>query len=69
MFKLGMLLFILVGPVMAGIFVLVATAAPQLGLNSLSAIGWLALAGFVVGLPLSLVLAKMLPPDLMGVKS
>ncbi len=69
MIRLSLLLFILVGPVMAGIFVLVATAVPQLGLYSMSAMGWVAGGGFVVGLPLSLLLAKMLPPDLMGTKS
>ena len=64
MLRLSAILFILVGPVMAGIFVLVATAVPQLGLYSLDAMGWLAGAGFLVAIPLSILLAKMLPPDL-----
>ncbi len=69
MIRLSSLMFILVGPFMAGIFVLIATAAPQLGLNNLGSMGWIVLAGFVVAIPMSFILAKMLPADLMGSRS
>lgn len=68
MIRLAALMFILVGPFTAGIFVLIATAAPQLGLYSMGSMGWLAGAGFLVAMPLSYFLAKLLPPDLMGAK-
>ncbi len=62
-------MFVVVGPFMAGVFVLVATAAPQLGLNNMGSMLWVVVAGFVVALPLSYVLAKMLPQDLVGNKN
>lgn len=57
MWKLAAVLYPIVATTLAGIFVLVGLAAPSLGLDGMQGVTILGVAGLVVGLPLSFILA------------
>lgn len=53
-------MFVLVGPLLAGVLVTVGLVAPNLGMDDMMGIAALAIAGFVLALPISYVMAKRL---------
>jgi NAD-dependent oxidoreductase involved in siderophore biosynthesis len=54
------LIWINLGTTLAGIGLTIVLATPQLAAESMKYIPWAALAGFVVAMPLSLLLARKL---------
>ena len=54
------LIWIILGTTLAGIGLTIVLATPQLAAESMKYIPWAALAGFVVAMPLSLLLARKL---------
>ena len=54
------LIWIVLGATLAGIGLTIVVATPQLAGQSMKYIPWAALAGFVLAIPLSLVLAAKL---------
>ncbi|WP_371168322.1 CTP synthetase [Aliiroseovarius sp. 2305UL8-7] len=57
MFRLAAVIYILLSATLAGIFIIVALT---LGMGTLQPILWAALAGFVVALPASWVVARQI---------
>lgn len=60
MLILAAVLYLLIAPVLAGALVLIAVAAPSLGLMTLESIGMLAGAGFAAGVLLALIMAAVM---------
>jgi hypothetical protein len=60
MFKVAVLVWILIGVVGAGIALTVVLAVPSLSVNAMKLLPIVALAGFVVTIPISFVIAKMI---------
>ncbi|MCI4665998.1 MAG: CTP synthetase [Neomegalonema sp.] len=60
MIRLALILYLLIAPTLAGILVLVALAAPQLGLDNMKGVGILGIGGLVAGLPLSFIAAHII---------
>ncbi len=63
MWKLASILYLLVAPTLAGVLVLVGLSVPQLGLDDMQGVAALGGAGLVLGVPLSFVVAALLPKD------
>jgi hypothetical protein len=59
-------IWIILGATLAGVGLTVVVATPQLAAQSMKYIPWAALAGFVVAIPLSVVLASRLKGRLPG---
>jgi len=59
-------LWIILGATLAGIGLAIVVATPQLAAQSMKYIPWAALAGFVLAIPLSLLLASKLKGRLPG---
>lgn len=57
MLKLALVMYLLTGPALAGVFVLVALAAPALGLQTFTGIAVAGGAGLLAGLPLAFLVA------------
>lgn len=53
-------MFVLIGPLLAGVLITVGLVAPSLGMDDLQGITQLAIAGFVLAAPLAFVMARML---------
>ena len=60
MFKVAVLVWILIGVVGAGIALTVVLAVPSLSANAMKLLPIVSLAGFVVTIPISFVIAKMI---------
>ena len=60
MFKVAVLVWILIGVVGAGVAALVVLAVPSLSVNAMKLLPIVALGGFVVTIPISFVIAKMI---------
>ncbi|OYW54524.1 MAG: hypothetical protein B7Y80_05525 [Hyphomicrobium sp. 32-62-53] len=56
--KLALLMWIVTGIVFAGVFGLVILATPALSNEAAELLPWAALAGFVVAIPASVVIAR-----------
>jgi len=57
MFKIAAILWIILGASLAGIGLMIVVATPALASHDMKLIPWAALAGFVVAMPMSWVLA------------
>lgn len=53
-------MFVLAGPLLAGVLITVGLVAPSLGMDDLRGITQLAIAGFVLALPVSFFMARKL---------
>lgn len=60
MFKIAVLVWILIGVVGAGVALTVVLAVPSLSANAMKLLPIVAIAGFVVTIPISFVIAKMI---------
>lgn len=60
MLKLAAIIYLLVGPTLAGTAVLVALAAPELGLAGMKGVTTAGLGGLIAGIPVSFIVAGML---------
>ena len=60
MAKLSLLVFVIVAPTVAGILVVIALAAPNLGFDGLSTLWMVVVVGAVVSIPLSLWIGSAL---------
>ena len=60
MFKIAVLVWILIGVVGAGIALTVVLAVPSLSANAMKLLPIVSIAGFVVTIPISFVIAKMI---------
>jgi NAD-dependent oxidoreductase involved in siderophore biosynthesis len=56
------LIWIILGTTLAGVGLTIVVATPQLAAESMKYIPWAALAGFLIAMPLSLLLARKLAP-------
>ena len=62
-FALGLLIFVIAGPLIAGIAVLVLISAPELGYHGFDVaqnFGWVAGIAFLVALPISFIFSGVL---------
>jgi len=59
-------LWIILGATLAGVGLTIVVATPQLAAQSMKYIPWAALAGFVLAIPLSVLLASKLKGRLPG---
>ncbi len=59
MLKIAALLWIIIAPTTAGILVLISLTAPQLGLASIQTLGYVAVAGFLLAIPIAYGVAAM----------
>ena len=57
MFKIAAIIWIILGASLAGIGLMIVVATPSLATHDMKLIPWAALAGFVVAMPMSWVLA------------
>jgi hypothetical protein len=57
MFKIAAIIWIILGASLAGIGLMIVVATPALASHDMKLIPWAALAGFVVAMPMSWVLA------------
>ena len=57
MFKIAAIIWIVLGASLAGIGLMIVVATPALASHDMKLIPWAALAGFVVAMPMSWVLA------------
>ena len=60
MFKVALLVWILIGVVGAGVALTVVLAVPSLSANAMKLLPIVSIAGFVVTIPISFVIAKMI---------
>ncbi|WP_333823277.1 hypothetical protein [Pinisolibacter sp.] len=60
MWKVAILVWILIGVVGAGAALLVVLAVPSLSANAMKLLPIVSIAGFVVTIPISIVIAKMI---------
>jgi hypothetical protein len=60
MFKIAAILWIILGASLAGIGLMIVVATPSLAAQDMKLIPWAALAGFVVAMPISWVLASQI---------
>ena len=67
MFKIAVLVWILIGVVGAGIALTVVLAVPSLSANAMKLLPIVSIAGFVVTIEISLVMAKMIMAQKKGV--
>lgn len=67
MFKVAVLVWILIGVVGAGVALLVVLAVPSLSTNAMKLLPIVAIAGFVVTIPISFVVAKKILAQTKGV--
>ena len=67
MFKVAVLVWILIGVVGAGIALTVVLAVPSLSVNAMKLLPWVTGAGFIVTIPISFVIAKMILAQTKGV--
>jgi hypothetical protein len=58
MFAIATLIWIILGATLAGVGLTIVVATPALAAESMKYIPWAALAGFVLAVPLSFLLAK-----------
>ena len=58
MIRLAVLLWVMGGSTLAGVFVMIVLMIPSLQSQAMKVIPLAALAGFVVGMPLALIAAK-----------
>jgi hypothetical protein len=56
--KLAVLIWIMLGITVAGVFGLVVLAVPMLDRDAAELLPWAALAGFIVAIPASVIVAK-----------
>jgi hypothetical protein len=63
----AIILWIVVGATLAGIGLTIVLALPQLAVHSMKYIPWASLAGFVLAMPISRVMAKKLRVRIAGV--
>jgi hypothetical protein len=63
----AIILWIIVGTTLAGVGLTIVLAMPQLAVHSMKYIPWASLAGFVLAMPISWVMAKKLKDRLPGV--
>ena len=56
-----MFMLVLVAPMVMGVFVVAAILLPDLGLANMNTLPWVALAGFIVGIPVALKVAVCCP--------
>jgi len=56
--KLAVLIWIMLGITVAGVFGLVVLAVPMLARDAAELLPWAALAGFIVAIPASVIVAK-----------
>lgn len=61
MWKLASVLYLLVAPTLAGVAVLIGLTVPQLGLDDMQGVAILGVAGLIAGLPMSFLVAAMMP--------
>ncbi len=61
MFRLMMFMLLLVAPMVMGIFVIAAILVPSLGLANMQSLPWVAIAGFIVGIPVALKVSVCCP--------
>lgn len=60
MFKVAVLVWILIGVVGAGIALTVVLAVPSLSVNAMKLLPIVSIAGFIVTIPISFVIAKLI---------
>lgn len=60
MYALGLLIWIVLGATLAGVGLTIVVATPALVVASMKLLPWAILAGFVLAMPLSLLLARKL---------
>ena len=60
MFKVAILVWILIGVVGAGIALTVVLAVPSLSANAMKLLPIVSIAGFIVTIPISFVVAKLI---------
>ena len=60
MFKVALLVWILIGVVGAGAALLVVLAVPSLSVNAMKLLPYVTAAGFIVTIPISFVIAKLI---------
>jgi hypothetical protein len=60
MWKVAILVWILIGVVGAGAALLVVLAVPSLSANAMKLLPIVSIAGFIVTIPISIVIAKMI---------
>ena len=60
MFKVALLVWILIGVVGAGAALTVVLAVPSLSANAMKLLPIVSIAGFIVTIPISFVIAKMI---------
>lgn len=60
MYALGLLIWIVLGAALAGVGLTIVVATPALVVASMKLLPWAILAGFVLAMPLSLLLARKL---------
>ncbi len=66
MAKLATLIWIMLGITMAGIFGTVILATPSLSAEAAETLPWAALAGFILAIPVSVVIAKRILSETSG---
>jgi len=60
MFKVALLVWILIGVVGAGAALLIVLAVPSLSANAMKLLPIVSIAGFIVTIPISFVIAKLI---------
>ncbi|MEJ2116712.1 MAG: hypothetical protein P8Y67_06460 [Alphaproteobacteria bacterium] len=60
MFKVAILVWIVLGTTLAGIGVTIVVTVPQLYNQGMTWIPWLAIGGFVIAIPFSIMIAKQI---------
>ncbi len=60
MFKVALLVWILIGVVGAGVALTVVLAVPSLSANAMKLLPIVSIAGFIVTIPISFVIAKLI---------
>ncbi len=64
MFRLMMFMLLLVAPMVMGVFVIAAILLPDLGLATMQTLPWVAVVGFLVGIPVALKISVCCPLSL-----
>jgi hypothetical protein len=58
MFKVALLVWIVLGTTLAGVGVTVLVSVPQFYAQGMTLIPWVAIGGFIIAIPFSLMIAK-----------
>jgi NAD-dependent oxidoreductase involved in siderophore biosynthesis len=63
MYAVGLLIWIVLGATLAGVGLTIVVATPALAVASMRLLPWAILAGFILAMPLSLLLARKLAAE------